>query len=248
MKGPKNGVLKASIKDTPIEDRKSFYKASCMLLISVGQPYHEGEKLTATIDLIKNKFHSCTIMVCDTLQKYNLMEHHNEEDAYKLSLQKGDEWLIRSKEQFAKLEIPYNIIRWDDIIQDVTFPAKLRQVEELYRSNPAYCNAFLNTVDSYFLRLMKRGEVLDKEERYKISLKYLIEECAGMLIWADRGYNFEVYPTTRAEVMAATFEFLIKPFYIDTLLPVALRFKRYAKNNQEQENKNLHLNMIMNTA
>ncbi len=93
MKGPKNGILKASIKDTPLEYRKFFHKSSCMLLISVGQIYHEGEKLSLVIDLINNKFKTCTIMLCDTLQRYNLMEDYNEKEAYQLTLRQGAEWL-----------------------------------------------------------------------------------------------------------------------------------------------------------
>lgn len=228
MKGPKNGVLKASIQETPIESRKRFHSSSCMLLISVGQPYHEQEKLSATIDLVSGKFKSCTIMVCDTLQKYNLMEHLNAEDAYKISLQKGAEWIERNHHIFSKLGIPYNIIRWDDIIKDVNYKSKLNNIENLYNTNLSYKDAFKKTIDEYVVRVTRRCETLNHEQRYENSLNYLKEECAGMLIWADYEFNFEVYPTKRAKVMTATYDLLIKPLYEEILVPVALRFKRYS--------------------
>lgn len=236
MKGPKNGVLKASIKDTPIEDRKLFHKSSCMLLISVGQPYHEGEKLSAAIDLVNSKFKSCTLMVCDTLQRYNMLEFCNDENAYELSLKKGEEWLKRNNTILSKLVIPYNIIRWNDILNHRDYEAKLKKVEVLYQTDFRYKLSFTKTTDNYVLRVTRRSETLDEEKKYQNSLNYLKEECAGMLIWADQGYSFEVYPTKRAEVLEATYELLIKPFYPEILMPASIRFKRYSRSTQINEN------------
>jgi hypothetical protein len=233
MKGPKDGILKASIKDTPIEYRKNFSNSSCMLLISVGQPYHEGEKLSATIELVSKKFKSCTIMLCDTLQKYNLTDYLDEQQAYELSLKNGTEWLERNYMLYSKLAIPYDILRWNDIINDGDFNMSLQEIEKLYHSDTEYQETFSRTIKEYISRIANRKEKICLEKKYADSLIYLKEECAGMLIWAKMGFNFEIYPNKRAEILASTFKLLIEPFYNNILIPGSLRFKRYSKNTAD---------------
>ena len=41
------------------------------LQISVGQPYHEGDKLAATADWVRHRFGRVIVCVNDTLQRFN---------------------------------------------------------------------------------------------------------------------------------------------------------------------------------
>ena len=105
MKGPKHGIIKASFSGGTMEERQSFSSANGMLLISVGQPYHESDKFKATIELVGRKFKSCTLMLADTLQRHNIsaQEGISEQEAYQTSLERGDAWLYRNKNAVESL-------------------------------------------------------------------------------------------------------------------------------------------------
>jgi hypothetical protein len=48
-----------------------------------------------------------------------------------------------------------------------------------------------------------------------------------MCLWTEKAYDFEVYPSGRNKAMTATWHYLIQPHYPHFLRPVALRFKKY---------------------
>ena len=78
--------LKASLKFSDDSDRQ-VHAPSCLLGVSVGQAYHEGEKFSAAIDLLNQTFSQCLILVCDSLQRHTLMLEHramSEEEAYQM--------------------------------------------------------------------------------------------------------------------------------------------------------------------
>ena len=68
---PQNTLVKVTFRCSE-QDKADMVDSDCILHISVGQEYHEGEKLIATMDLINETFRSCTIMLCDTLQRHTL--------------------------------------------------------------------------------------------------------------------------------------------------------------------------------
>lgn len=53
--------VKCNFKNVTTEEKKGFKHSSCILLISVGQEAHEGERFSATIDLINSSFNSCIV-------------------------------------------------------------------------------------------------------------------------------------------------------------------------------------------
>ena len=60
--------------------------SSCIVYISIGQPYHEKEKFLATMDLVNRTFSACHIVVCDTLQRHTLRilsPHLTKQEAYR---------------------------------------------------------------------------------------------------------------------------------------------------------------------
>ncbi len=64
--------VKVVFKNTTPEQKEQFKNMQCMLLISVGQESHEGERFEKTIDLINSSFESCTILLYDSLQRYSM--------------------------------------------------------------------------------------------------------------------------------------------------------------------------------
>ncbi len=234
------GIVKASFAGCSLIDRESFSIAEGMLLISVGQPYHEGEKFKATIALVNRRFKSCMLMVADTLQRYNIQAQQDIEEklAYKQSLIKGDEWLSRNKSSIEILSIPYKILRWDDYLANEQFSYKLDFVKTLYSQNNSFKIAINATIEEYINRA-NRSSFSSEKILYlkKYCLGYLLEECAIMLLWWQQGIEFEIYPTPRNAAMRAIYENIIQPIDKKSLKPVFLRFKRYVSKAVDQLEK-----------
>lgn len=236
MKGPKNGIVKASFSFCPTNDRKKFPQSHAMLLVSVGQPYHENEKLLATIKLVNRSFSKCTVVVADTLQRYNLLpEVTSAEEAYKLSKNHGDAWLKRNQFSLSQLTIPHNFIRWDEWLAHPDYKTQSNCIDKLLESNPLFKEAIIDSIGEYLERIQKRdkGQIIDCTAIYTNCLEYLKEECAVMCLWPEAGYHFEVYPRKRNAAMATIYDLLIKPLHPNLLISVNLRFKRYSQQHSE---------------
>lgn len=233
MKGPKNGLVKASFSGCPVNEREKFKDSHAMILVSVGQSYHEGEKMIATLDLVSRKFEKYTVLVADTLQRHNIEAATglSTKDALYLAKKKGEEWTENYKEEIQKRDGFYGIKKWDDYLSSKKFEDKLSTINKKFDDNQHYISkAIEKSVHEYMQRGDRIG--LPEKERKELESKcatYLKEECAAMLLWIEDGFNYEVYPTPRNDAMAATYENLIEPYYQDILKPVSLRFKRYSK-------------------
>jgi len=69
-----NCPVKVSFTDCPVEERKRFYSSHCIMPISVGLglKVHEGSKFLGTLKLINASFKSFTILLDDSIQRYNI--------------------------------------------------------------------------------------------------------------------------------------------------------------------------------
>lgn len=112
---------------------------TCRQHISVGQPYHEGEKLKATFEWAAKRFTKHVIVVADTLQRHNMDGNAQQAKRY------GDEWLQRNRDLLGILGSP-EIIRWDDLIGSPDFTTYLE------KHGPAGASAYIaEEVAAYFL-------------------------------------------------------------------------------------------------
>lgn len=224
-------VVKASFKDCALTDRARFKMSKCLVLISVGSPAHEELKFDATIKLINRSFKSCTILVGDTLQRHNLqfdMPHLSDAQLYSQASQFGDLWVSRNSVIYNQLSIPYNILRWNDLISRAEFISCLDKIQELYQDNSDYRMSFKASVEEYLARFINKVS-LDSDMYNKMAeacLNYLKEECAAMFLWVENGYDFELYPSGRNPAMAATYSHFIEISGQNLLKSVALRFKK----------------------
>ncbi|HYF97613.1 MAG TPA: hypothetical protein VD770_01375 [Coxiellaceae bacterium] len=224
----RNTIIKASFRECPISDRKNFKQSHCLLPISVGQPIHEASKFLATIRLINSAFQKCTILVDDTVQRHTLKIYNpNDSNAelYQKALLEGDLWLARNKSALKMLNIPHDIMRWDQWYAHSKFNAQLAQIENLYETSEVYRDAINLNIKDYLERQINRD--FNYDYAFLCCLDYLKEECAVMTLWTEGSYDFEVYPHGRNKAMAATYEYLIQPLHPALLRSVALRFKKH---------------------
>lgn len=112
-------------------DIKDINDSTAVLMISVGQYYHEGERFEKTVLKLGQRCKHCLVMVNDTLQKYtlNIDNHHSLDYSYQVALKNGSLWIARNMPALNKMSIPYQIIRWDDWLKDKDYNLRLENVE-----------------------------------------------------------------------------------------------------------------------
>ncbi len=197
--------------------------------ISVGQQYHEGDKLAAALKLIGSRFKSCDIIICDSLQRHTLEVNNglSKEEAYKESIKLGDQWLYRNKDYIYDLSIPFKIIRWDQWLKKESYSDSKVLVDSLFLKNCRYNNAFVMAsrkfVDRYKL---KQQKYIDYDYLSNKCIEYLKEECAVTPVWIEEKYDFIVYPGKRTDAMMAAYRYQIEPLKTDLLTWVHVNFKR----------------------
>lgn len=232
MNNQQKSIVKASFYVSPsLEETRLLSESACYLPICVGQSCHEGEKLRATLELIEKKFASCTIVLADTLERYNTEEFFsgNYEAAYNKSLRYGNDWIEKNHRYYSTCSIPYKISRWDEWINHSLYMECKTAFDSVYETNPILKNAVDESIHEFILRLKNRNK--EKEESYfnmrcTHSLNYLKEECAVMLLFAQARLGYEVYTAARSPVMSATYDLFIKSSYPLQLKQLVLRFKR----------------------
>lgn len=157
--------------------------------ISVGQNYHEGARLEATLDWARKNFEKVVLLLGDTLQRYNLMmDGLSSEKAYAQSLVDGDEWLERNKELLRGL----TILRWDEVTGHTNFADARLKVTSLYDTNGLVQREIRKAIDE----VAERREIGQTESAMfnKLSQNYLLEEIAGAAIANTMYPGVSAYP------------------------------------------------------
>lgn len=167
------------------------------LQISVGQPYHEGEKLTATLDWVNDRFDKNIICVNDTLQRHNFeFQGHSPEDAFNISQQAGREWIERNYSAITSLE-NYEVVRWESWRQDPSYEYGLEVMNRLYRDKESFREEVDEEMRSFWERALKKDKSLDPSlfETFRThSLRYLLEECAVFQLMFAKDNAVDIYP------------------------------------------------------
>ncbi len=189
-----------------VKEKHKFHTSHAVLLISVGQPVHEGERLRAVIQLINKNFKSCDIAVCDVLQRHSMQitKDIDEEQAYKECLSEGRKWLERNQEYIKELQIEHNILTWEEFLLRKDFQTHIKDILDEYSNNINFKDAMQNSINDYVSRLDKRVKALDTQKAIDCCFNYLAEESAIIMkMWQERAYDYIVYPGNIPKVLEA---------------------------------------------
>lgn len=169
------------------------------LQISVGQDYHEGEKLKAVAEWSAPRFEKTIVCVNDTLQRYNLMFEMglNEEQARDMSAHQGQEWLNRNKVSFRNND---NVIfiHWNEWLEHTDYHSERAKVEKFYRSN----EEFKQAIDGNIMAIWERRRSMDAlaytfnrfNEFSDLSRQYLLEEITVFSMMFEQEKAIDIYP------------------------------------------------------
>ncbi|PZQ46340.1 MAG: hypothetical protein DI551_05340 [Micavibrio aeruginosavorus] len=142
--------------------------------ISVGQEYHEGQKLVAAMDWAKRHFDRIVLIVGDRIQGYNIAfkEGVNLIQAFEKATKKGDEWIERNQSIIADAEIT----RWSDWLSHPEYAMNRAAVGRLYAENEEFRNAVRENIKGVWER---RFPVQAQDQRFlALSEQFVLEETA----------------------------------------------------------------------
>lgn len=221
--------------------RSQFLHSQCLLTISVGQEVHEHEKFEATVELVNNSFHSCIMMIDDSLQRHTMVLDRKEtaEEFHEFAVEEGNRWLIRNEKYYSKLDNLYQIIRWDKWLNHPQYLSKQTQIRKLMEHDLNYKEIVESSIHEFLRRYCSRlitQADFDQRRAYQLCLDYLIEECTAMSLWPELNCQFEVYPSKRNWAMDETHKRFVLPCYPTLLHPVAIKFKNRKQFKPQQFN------------
>lgn len=201
-----NGAYIVKVKPEQSTDAWGDFK-SARMQISVGQDYHEGDKLASEVEWCAARFDSVKICVNDTLQRFNTMfeSNMNEDQAYKATHQEGTEWIKRNECLWN--DYPHlSIVRWDEWRQKPEYKAAELKISFLYAGNPAFKLSIDDNVIEIWNRRQKSQPHLYTPERFSrffgLSKLYLLEEITAFSIMFEQEEAIDIYPGTT--IFAAT--------------------------------------------
>ncbi|MBN2689243.1 MAG: tRNA-dependent cyclodipeptide synthase [Gammaproteobacteria bacterium] len=224
--------MKASFYGFNGFDKSIFRHGKMVLLISVGQPYHEGDRLAATVHLLSKYFSNCEVVLADTLQRHTYMARNNGIDvdaAKRIAYESGTKWISDNLDILNSFVFPFTISRWDSWLERKEFVGQKDVVRKLYCLNDNYQKCIDSTISKFVERNSRYVHSDEDLKRFcDNSLNYLIEECAVIMpMWAGQGVNWIVYPKENTEAMAATRDLFVTDPSLVRWVPI--RFKRRGK-------------------
>lgn len=166
------------------------------LQISVGQEYHEGEKLRATFNWVAERFDKIIICVNDTLQRFNHeFSGMTEEEAFLRAESEGREWIERNQKMWRHLP-NVKVMRWDDWKKDPSYEERLAEVTDRYLDDEKFRAEVDSEILSFWQRRIKAGDSQfdDFEKFKKFSKAYLLEEIAVFPIMFEKNEAVDIYP------------------------------------------------------
>lgn len=188
---PQTGLYKVKVKSKT--SNMVHDNGVLRLEISVGQPYHEGEKFRCTIDWAKHRYGKVIVLVNDSLQRFNYMfeEGLSEKDAHSKALSEGTQWIARNMAAIASLP-NFEIYRWDAWKRSQGYFSDLQKTKILYEQNPQFKQAINKSIEDIWQR--KNIDADRKDKFFSVSRDYLLEETAAFSVIYKTFKGVSAYP------------------------------------------------------
>lgn len=170
------------------------------LQISVGKPYHEGDKLAATINWARHRFDHVIICVNDTLQRFNHRYDFglSASDAFQKAAQDGKDWIENNRTLINSLP-SVERHRWEDWKVWPQYASALDMTLKLHQNNSEFRGAIRNNIVAFWKRKIREAGLAEAyrfAEFSALSESYLLEETAIFSMMFNRDEAVDVYPGT----------------------------------------------------
>jgi tRNA-dependent cyclodipeptide synthase len=210
--------------------------------ISVGQHYHEKDKLISTLSMNSKLFHSCDIIVADSLQRHTikLFSNCSMRDAANESIALGNEWIKRNENILKYLTIPFRIIQWEDCVNTKNFLLYFEKIKEYYHNNIEYKKAFQADIEIFKARFKKQypNYKVSNASLEKACLIYLFEEIAVYLsFFLEEKYDYVIYPSKMPNSVLASKKIFISHEHQNLLTNLIVYFKKKGQHKNIAQEK-----------
>lgn len=180
-----------------VKNGAAWRQFSCVrLMISVGQHYHEGEKLRAVVEWINRNpcIQKVHVSVNDYLQRHNLYAQGiPPEQADAISLLDGTLWLERNEDILSDIHCTWMTTRWQEWFGTSQYQV-VRDALDIYRSTEqGFVDAIKADASLHVTRRLNRGEAIPPAF-LSHSENYLQEELAVFALQTQQLPAAEVYP------------------------------------------------------
>ncbi|MBL8638783.1 MAG: hypothetical protein JNK24_00355 [Alphaproteobacteria bacterium] len=168
--------------------------------ISLGQQYHESDKLSCAVEWVKNRFQNIVVLCNDTLQRYNyaILQNNDPENFHGLTQENGIEWVTRNKKALENLKV----IHWNHWLSQAEFDTTLAAVQTTYVENSIFKKAVDESLETVYSRWSRRGFISQGSRlRFlELSHRYIMEETAGLALAYKAYPGISAYPGSFLEM------------------------------------------------
>jgi tRNA-dependent cyclodipeptide synthase len=192
------------------------------LMISVGQPYHEGKKLQAVVDWINRNpdIREVHVSVNDLLQRHNLIAAgKSETDASAIALAEGGLWMARNQDTLSGIKAPVTFTRWHDWLGHPEFIATSTALSAYADQDVLFTEALAIDAQALASRKTQRGEPVP-DRLVLHSHDYVTEELSVFALQTRELPAAEIYPGSNL----ASAKYLIGKTLPKPLAPLAERY------------------------
>lgn len=156
--------------------------------------FKSPETIIEMLKKIKEHTDHFSLLIGDYLHRYNeqIFLGYTEEEAIKVSIEKGQILTNLFKETADQLPIKYHLIYSGDFISRPSFVNKLEKLNQLYISNTHFHELVNHTVNIFLRRQSDIKIPIQKAK--ELCRSYLFEELIIFEILAEEGLKVNIYP------------------------------------------------------
>ena len=172
-------------------------KNTCILPISLGHGYHEGEKLESLFYWANKRFDNLVINLGDTLHRHNLMKiGHESESAFRESLMLGDQWLERNQPLMGRqITKPCRLTRWADWILNPAYNDLEKEIQSHFDNTEAFRDAVQSDITRFTIRqTTDNATMISNDITCSKSVSYLLEEATVNILMCRAYQAVRAYP------------------------------------------------------
>ncbi len=172
------------------------------MVISIDQIHQSGLELQKFCNLVndnKDRISKLTLIETGYLKRHyiQIKESLTEEEANKKSKEVGQEWANDNKNFISNLEIPYELVTWQSLVEDEEFKEKHLKTLDDYQNDPVFKKIVDEVAGNYAKKFYKNAKESNIKTTYDdffdASKKYLIEESTIAHKLVKMG-DFQAYP------------------------------------------------------
>lgn len=158
-------------------------RGSCRLQISMLAEKQTGEKFYTLCEWASKRFDEFTVIVSDTLQRYNIshLENCSIEEAHPLSIELGNKWIEDNYDALSLLP-NLKITRWDDWLNHEGFAKNHQEIIYMYDHSREFRRAVNIKIYNIWHKWNERASEdypsHKKAKFFSSSLNLILEELA----------------------------------------------------------------------